>query len=433
MKHLLKTVLIGILAACMLLVSCNNSKEENDPFDATTEKSTKATTMPPATTAPQEEIEIPTNLEAEIISHNQPLSVLTNKPVVTEIGDSGVTIELTYQAWPTICRGDGDTLYAASSVRRSHIDPFAATAFYVSHDNGATWSDATIINNSPIDDRDTGIVYMGNGRLLVSYFTIGANDFRPGGQYENSWGNCTDEQKRAKLREWSGYSEAELASFHGSFLLLSNDYGQTWEKVKAPVSCPHGPSLINGGKALLYPGVSSTKLLLFISRDYGRSWSLYSEVAMPKLAAGYGYWEPHVIQLSNGSFVAGIRTGNDNGDLGVLTTTSEDGKNWTTPKRIESVIGAPPHFLELQNGVVVLTFSDRVGPDIGARARLSYDRGKTWTETDIDLSFHTSTKNFDQSYPSTIQLDDGTLITIYYQAYADDPNASVLYTVWHLE
>ena len=430
MKHFLKLLLIGVLALSMLLCSCNDSSED-DPFvNSTTAKKTTAATQ--ATTAPKQEVEIPTNLTAEIFEHNKPLSVLTDNPVVRPIGNTGVDIELTYQAWPTVCKGDGDTLYAASSLRRSHIDPFAATGFYVSHDNGKTWSDVKVINDSPIDDRDTGIIYLGGGKLVVSYFTIGANDFKPGGQYETHWGGCTDEQKKAKLREWNTYTEAELAAFHGSFLLLSNDYGETWEKVKAPVSCPHGPSLMNDGRTLIYPGVSNTKLFFYISRDFGKNWSLYADVDMPKLDPGCGYWEPHVIQLSDGSFVAGIRTGGDNRELGILITTSDDGKNWTRPEEVEGIVGAPPHFLELDNGVIVLTFSDRVGPDIGARARLSYDRGKTWTETDIDLSFHTSSRNSDQSYPSTVQLDDGSLITIYYQAYANDPNASVLYTRWRL-
>ncbi len=428
MKRILLLLLVGVLALSMLLTSCNKDPEI-DPFATA---GTKKTTQAPSTTKEPEEVEIPTNLVAEIEEKNQVLSRLTNKPVVTEIGDTGVEIELTYQAWPTICRGEGDTLYAVSSLRRGHIDPFAATAFYVSHDNGETWSDPKIINNSPIDDRDTGVVYIGGGKMVVSYFTIGANDFKSGGQYSEEWGGCTTAQKSAKLQEWDTYTPSELALFHGSFLLISEDYGETWTKVKAPVSCPHGPSLMQDGRTLIYTGVSTSTLFFFISRDYGKTWSQHATVAMPQLEGLEGYWEPHVIQLKNKSFVAGIRTSIEGRGLGILITTSDDGKNWTPPKLLDSVVGAPPHFLELNNGVILLTFSDRVGPDIGARGRLSYDGGKTWTETDIDLSANTSTRCFDQSYPSSVQLDDGTIITIYYQAAENDPNASVLYTKWRL-
>ena len=42
-------------------------------------------------------------------------------------------------------------------------------------------------------------------------------------------------------------------------------------------------------------------------------------------------------------------------------------------------------------------------------------------------------RNGDLGYPSTVELDDGTLLTTYYQAYGDDKYPSVLYTRWRLE
>lgn len=449
MKKVLTVFLVGILTLSMLLCSCNDSSDDDIFANNTSAKTTKATT---ATTAPQQDVEIPTQLEAEIEVSNRILSRLTEKPVVREIGDTGVTIELNYQAWPTICKGDGDTLYVAASVRQSHIDPFAATAFYVSHDNGETWSDAKIINDTPVDDRDTGIVYLGNGRMLVSFFTIGASDFLSGGSYENSWGHCTAEQKAAKLQEWKSIGDADLAHYKGSFVILSDDYGETWsEPISVPVSCPHGPSLMQNGRTLLYAGLSGNTFVTYRSNDYGKTWTLYSELALPELPnANWGYWECYAIQLSDGSFVGGIRTGttggtdengqkyNGNLTLGVLVTTSKDGKNWTEATKIPTVTGAPPHFLELDNGAVFLAYSYRytttatgIG-ETGARGCISYDRGLTWSETEIVLSRNTSANCADLGYPSTVQLSDGSLLSVYYQAYGQDSNCSVLYTKWRL-
>lgn len=449
MKKFLKLILVVVLAASMLLCSCNDTSEDDLFGDVTTAKKPQATQ---ATTAEPVQQTKPTNLVPEFYEMNEALSRLTNKPVVTEIGDTGVEIELSYQAWPTICRGEGSTLYAVSSLRRNHIDPFAATCFYVSHDNGETWSEPRIINNSPIDDRDTGVVYIGNGKMLVSYFTISAQDFLPGGGYETQWGGCTEEQKNAKKREWNSYSAAELQNFHGSFVLVSDDYGETWsERIRIPISCPHGPSLAQDGRTLLYAGLQGNNFVTYTSRDFGRTWAQYSQVALPKLADNnWGYWEPYVIQLSNGSYVGAIRTGTTGGKdkdgneyignktLGVLTTTSYDGKNWTNPTRVPNMSGAPAHFLELDNGVVLMTYSYRLKEAnggtgvIGCRGRLSYDDGVTWSEEEIIISECRSTKNSDLGYPSTVQLDDGTLITIYYQPYDDDKPASVLYTKWRL-
>ena len=157
-----------------------------------------------------------------------------------------------------------------------------------------------------------------------------------------------------------------------------------------------------------------------------------------------------MIQLSNGSYVGAIRTGTTGGKdkdgntyignktLGVLTTTSYDGKTWTKPTRVPDMSGAPAHLLELDNGVVLMTYSYRLSQKdggtgvIGCRGRLSYDDGVTWSEEEIIISENRSTKNSDLGYPSTVQLDDGTLITIYYQPYDDDKPASVLYTKWRL-
>lgn len=446
MKHILKLMLAGVLAISMLLCACDQSASDDDLFG--TSEATKKPSQTAATTAPTIEQEIPTDLKAEIEVKNQILarSTKNSKPVVTPIGNTGVEIELSYYAWPTICRGEGDTLYAAASIRQRHIDPYAATAFFISEDNGETWSEPRIINNTPVDDRDTGIVYIGNGKMLISFFTIGASSFLPGGTYEDQWGLATEEQKNAKLKEWNTYSNAELALYEGAFVLLSDDYGETWsEPIKVPVSCPHGPTLLNDGRTLMYPGLHGSKFVTYISRDFGKTWSLNSELQLPKLQdSWWGYWETYVIQLRDGSYLAGIRTGTTGGDyiggetLGVLTTTSLDGKNWEPAVRVPDLHGAPPHFLELDNGVVVLAYSYRwhettggSGP-IGSRARLSYDGGKTWSEEEIRLSENVSFTNYDLGYPSSVQLDDGTIYTIYYQPWEEDTDCSVIYTKWKL-
>lgn len=449
MNHIFKLVMC-VLAFSIVLCSCNSTSEDDLFGEVTTAKKTSETA---ATTAAQEKQELPTNLVPEFYEKNMALSRLTEKPVVIEIGSTGVEIELNYQAWPTICKGDGDTLYAVSSLRRKHVDPFSATCFYVSEDNGKTWSEPRIINNTPVDDRDTGIVYIGNGKMVVSFFTIAANDFLKGGTWENEWGDCTVAQKTAKMTEWNSYSAAELQTFYGSFVLLSEDYGKTWSApVRIPISCPHGPTLAQDGRTLLYAGLESNCFVTYTSRDFGKTWSKYSQVALPKPPdANWGFWEPYVIQLKNGNYVGGIRTGTTGGTdkdgnpygsgtttWGVLVTTSTDGKNWTTPKRIPNLLGSPPHFLELDNGAVLLTYSYRTADYVGGegprgcRARISYDDGVTWSEEDIIISEVGNTKNDDVGYPSSVQLEDGTIYTIYYQPYDTDWPCSVMYTTWRL-
>ena len=83
-----------------------------------------------------------------------------------------------YQAWPSIARDENGTLYVvASGFRVSHICPFGNTVMYISKDGGKTWTPPIVINDTYMDDRDAGILYMGGGRLLVSWFTHSASAY----------------------------------------------------------------------------------------------------------------------------------------------------------------------------------------------------------------------------------------------------------------
>ena len=176
---------------------------------------------------------------------------------------------------------------------------------------------------------------------------------------------------------------------------------------------------------------------VYTSRDGGRNWSRFSSIKLPTDNNVTTVDEPHILQLKNGSFIAAIRVHyNDpskTNDLRIYTATSKDGKNWTDLKEVEGVIGAPPHFFETKEGVLVLAYSYRdidQGP-AGARAKLSYDGGKTWGE-EIRISVSDQPRNNDLGYASTTQLPDGTLLTSYYQAYKQDKYPSLLYTRWRL-
>ena len=39
----------------------------------------------------------------------------------------------------------------------------------------------------------------------------------------------------------------------------------------------------------------------------------------------------------------------------------------------------------------------------------------------------------DLGYPSTVELDDGTLLTVWYEIIEDDPAPSIVYKKWQLK
>lgn len=434
------SVFAFLIAAVLFFVSCNSEPTDDGLFGTTGERKTYEVTESTAPAEPEREI---SSLVPEILAENTKLVIgrLTT-PVIRPITED-VSIGLNYQGWPTVCAGDGNTLYAVSSVRVTHIDPFGCIGFYKSEDGGNTWSDVRIIADTATDDRDAGVVYLGNGKILVSWFTHGIRNYLEGGQYYENWANhpmITAEHHAALEKKIKKASVQDTQS--ASYVMLSEDGGVTWNQpVQVPVSAPHGPTLMRDGKTLLYfgdahnpescgvTGLSGTQFHVFKSTDCGRSWVKFSSLSLPTVS-GMSYDEPHILQLQDGSYIAGIRAQDAVGTLRCFIAHSQDGKKWSKFEMLAGTLGTPPHFFQTKEGVLVIAYSYRVDP-CGARGRLSYDGGYTWSE-EIIFSISDTPKSGDLGYASTTQLPDGTLITAYYQAKEKDGFCSFLFTKWRL-
>src|SRR5437016_5538955 len=77
-----------------------------------------------------------------------------------------------YHGWPTLTRRrDGQLLLVCSGGREAHVCPFGRVELMPSRDDGATWTWPEVLLDSPIDDRDAGVVETAKGSLLVTTFT----------------------------------------------------------------------------------------------------------------------------------------------------------------------------------------------------------------------------------------------------------------------
>ena len=75
-----------------------------------------------------------------------------------------------YFGWPTVERLDGGTLIVASSgLRSEHSCAWGKTVINTSTDDGRTWSAPRGIHDSPLDDRDAGVLDLGGPCLLASW------------------------------------------------------------------------------------------------------------------------------------------------------------------------------------------------------------------------------------------------------------------------
>jgi sialidase-1 len=180
---------------------------------------------------------------------------------------------LSYFGWPTVERMEDGTLVVASSGLRSHhVCPFGKTVLNISRDEGLTWTVPRVIQDSPIDDRDAGVVSLGGKRLLVTWFR---GDVRP---YANQdW--IPEEERQSWRSTLDAWTDELVARYLGSWVLISEDGGETWEgPLRAPVSTPHGPIRLQDG-SLLYLGkdsreMSAGEILAASSSDSGRSWEM---------------------------------------------------------------------------------------------------------------------------------------------------------------
>jgi hypothetical protein len=198
-----------------------------------------------------------------------------------------------------------------------------------------------------------------------------------------------------------------------------------------PLNSPHGPITLSDGR-LLYPGVelwtAKRRVGVSESTDDGVTWSDLKELPIRSGDDHRQYHELHAVEAANGTILCHIRNHNKRNAQETLQTESTDGgKTWSEPRPI-GVWGLPSHLLRLKDGRLLMSYSYRRTP-FGNQARLSEDHGKTWSEP---LTISADGVGGDLGYPSTVECDDGTLVTVWYEKLNDSPLAQLRQARWRL-
>ena len=330
-----------------------------------------------------------------------------------------------YIGWPTIAKTRSNELLAVFSGNRdAHVCPYGITQMVRSKDNGKTWSEPETINNTPLDDRDPGIIETIKGTLLVSWFTSLAFDNQNQYKTHPEWVRHAEKLSAETKQEWLG-----------NWTRRSTDGGKTWEKpVKQLVSAPHGPIELSN-KRLLYVGTGTIdgkyKIGVEESRNDGKSWKLISTIAIPDGMSYNDLHEPHAVEVSHGKLLMMIRYNPKDFSQNFMqqSESTDGGKTWTT-LHPTPIWGFPPHLIRLTNGWVLAVYGVR-RPVYSERACLSKDGGKTW---DIDNEIILCQNiNGDLGYPASVQLDDGSILTIYYQIDQKGEKTCLMVTRWKLK
>ena len=230
---------------------------------------------------------------------------------------------LGYFGWPTLAKMDDGTLVAAASgLRNEHVCPFGRNVFCTSTDEGRSWTSMRVANDSPLDDRDTGVVCLGGDKMLLSWFTTDnraqADRAKPeaAAVWQTAFAHITDDN---------------VARWAGAWVCASDDAGESWKApVKVPLTAPHG---------------------------------------------------------------------------------------------------SPPHLLLHSSGALVCAYGYRQEP-FGERVMISRDGGESW---DYDYILRDDGPDRDLGYPSSVELADGSLLTMYYQKIeSSEEKCSLLWSRWRL-
>ena len=342
---------------------------------------------------------------AEEQTENQYLQIISGARTI--LSNPGGTYN--YFGWPSIARlQNGKLAVTCSGFRRGHVCPFGQAVMITSEDEGVTWSAPRAIIETPLDDRDAGVVPFGENGVIVTSFN-----------------NTREFQRRSNPNspDYLAYidtvTDEDEAKYLGSTFRLSSDGGETFGDIHiSPVTSPHGPTALRDG-TLLWVGRNFDENDEFEESDRIQAWKINPDGTMTfvgEVPPVYrnGVWiapsEPYTIELPDGTLLCHYR--GESGTFTIFETRSTDGgATWTLPEQLlPDMGGSPPHLLLHSSGTLICAYGYRQAP-YGVRLMLSADLGQTW-KTDIVLW----DKGFsaDLGYPATVELTDGSLLTVFY-------------------
>ena len=344
-----------------------------------------------------------------------------------------------YCAWPTIARRKSGELFVVwSGGREGHICPFGRVEMMVSRDDGATWQWPQTLIDGPSDDRDAGVMETASGTLLATTFTSLA--------YEPGLAKAIAMAKKPgtpgawppeKLERWQlahqRLNADERKKELGEWMLRSTDGGISWSaRIPTIVNSPHGPIQLADGR-LLYAGkelwTEDRRVGVCESTDDGLTWKWLAEIPTRPVDSKVNYHELHAVEAADGRLIVHLRNENKTDYGETFQSESDDGgKTWSEPHSI-GVWGLPSFLTRMRDGRLLMSYGHRRAP-LGNQARFSYDHGRTWS---APLLISADGAKTDLGYPSTVELANGSLLTVWYEQMRDSTQAVLRQARWSVE
>jgi sialidase-1 len=299
-----------------------------------------------------------------------------------------------YAAFPDVCRLQNGDLYCVFYSGYGHVStpndrwPRGGRIMAVrSSDDGRTWGKPAVVLDTDRDDRDPSVACLKDGTLLLNWFTPQKNHVAV--LLARSTDNGKTWGEPAQLKLDSPYSFACSSPVRqlpdGSLVLglytegkgrafgatvKSHDGGKTWkdlayigEKAGVPLDAETDVVPLKDGKLLAALRSSKADMHYALSDDAGKTWG-------PVKSFGFKGHCPYFLRHSSGAILLAHRL-----PATSLHWTSDEGKTWHGPVRIDAVGGAYPSMVELPGGLVYCAYYEEgKGSSIrGVRLRVDKD------------------------------------------------------------
>ncbi len=343
-----------------------------------------------------------------------------------------------YFAWPTAARlQDGRIAVGASGFRVEHADPFGKGVIMFSDDEGETYTLPQIVIDTPLDDRDVGICPFDEKGLIVTSFNSSADAQRGYHAWRKGKGGIVEAEMNYFYSYLETIDKKTEEKYLGSTYKISNDLGKTFSETKiSPVTSPHGPIQLKDGRILWIgaefkdAGHKFADVVVYEIKKDGTMEYLSTVPGIVDNGKKLQSCEPYMFEADDGTLLAFIRVEPD-----VFTTfqfkSYDGGKTWCECEKLfPDKGGAPMHIMKHSSGALIGSYSYRVHPDESIKVMFSYDNGKTW---DKDHVIATNGVMWDMGYPSTVELSDGSLLTVYYAHESEDTPAVIMQQKWSFE
>lgn len=333
-----------------------------------------------------------------------------------------------YFGWPSVCRlQNGKIAVVASGFRLQHLCPFGKSVISYSDDEAESFTLPAPVIDSPLDDRDGGILAYGEKNVIVTSFNNSAD-------YQRQY---TEDPYMLSYLDLITKEDEE--KYLGATYRISTDCGVTFGKIgKSPVSMPHGPIEMSDGN------------LLWVGRPFDRSGGDFIQSYLQTEDGEFHFLggienvktdkgedtvscEPHSILLNDGSILTHIRVQKTGGNY--FTTfqskSSDGGRTWTKPRQLLSDFGgSPPHLFRHSSGMLICSYAYRDEP-YAVRVMFSRDEGESW---DIDNDIYINGVSCDMGYPATVELSDTSLFTVFYaKQHSEHDPCVIMGQKWRIE